>query len=96
MYAIVCAKSKMITFYCFTTEMSTHDSIKQLLDQLSENLLQRYHLANNTVLYKLGGLIGDSLINDLKKVKTLTQLETQNEIADRTCSNIDLIKDSKV
>lgn len=94
-YAIVSAKSKFVTFYCFTTETSTHDSIKQLLDQLCETTLQRYHLANNTVLYKFGGLIGDSLIYDLKKVKSLTLSATQNEISGKTASSIDQTNDSK-
>ena len=79
MFALACARTRTITFYCFTTESSCYDQIKQLLDQLCETLLQRYHLANNAVLYKLGGLIGDSLIYDLKKVKTLTISASQKE-----------------
>jgi len=81
MYALVCARTSTITFYCFTTETTTHEAIKQLLDTACENLLQRFHLANNTVLYKFGGLIGDSLISDLKKVKALTLSHTHNEFA---------------
>jgi hypothetical protein len=81
MYALVCARTATITFYCFTTETATHDAIRQLLDTVCENLLQRFHLANNTVLYKFGGLIGDALISDLKKVKALTLTNTHNELA---------------
>ena len=68
-YAVVHAKTKMITFYCFTTESSSYDSIRTLLDQAADLIQQRYHLVSNTVLYKLGGLIGPSLLYDLKRVK---------------------------
>ena len=71
-YAIVNAKAKMITFYCFTTENCNYDSIKLLLDQAADLINQRYHLLNNTVLYKFGGLIGDSILYDLKKVKAVS------------------------
>ena len=67
-FALAHAKTRTLTVYCFTTDASIYDSVKQLLEQLSEILIQRYHFANNTVLYKLGGLIGDSIIYDLKKV----------------------------
>ena len=84
LYALVSASSKTVTFYGFTTDNTTHDSLKLLLEQTYETILQRYNLANNTVLYKFGGLIGDSLIYDLKKVKTLTLSATQLEIASRS------------
>lgn len=71
-YAIVHAKTKQITFYCFTTEVSNYDSIKQLLEQAAETISQRHMLVNNIVLYKFGGLIGDNLMYDIKKVKQLT------------------------
>lgn len=71
-YAIVHAKSKQVTFYCFTTEPASYDSIKQVLDQAAETITQRHTLVNNIVLYKLGGLIGDCLMYDIKKVKQLT------------------------
>ena len=71
-YAIVNSKAKMITFYCFTTESCNYDSIKLLLDQASDMINQRYNLVNNTILYKLGGLIGDNLLYDLKKVKAVS------------------------
>ncbi|CAF1146635.1 unnamed protein product, partial [Brachionus calyciflorus] len=67
-YLMVNAKSKNVYLYCFTTESANHDSLKQWLDQTSDLITQRYHLINNTVLYKFGGFIGDNLINDLKKV----------------------------
>lgn len=86
LYALVSARSRTITFYCFTTDNTTYDSIKLLLEQTCETILQRYNLANNTVLYKFGGLIGDSLINDLKKVKTLTLSATQIEMASKNDS----------
>ncbi|CAF0898997.1 unnamed protein product [Brachionus calyciflorus] len=51
---------------------ANHDLLKQWLDQTRDLITQRYHLINNTVLYKFGGFIGDNLINDLlKKVKQL-------------------------
>ena len=71
-YAIIHAKTRTIIFYCFTTESANYDSIKLFLEQTSETITQRYHLVNNTVLYKLGGLIGDNILNDLKKVRTTT------------------------
>lgn len=95
LYALISAKAKTITFYCFTTENTTHDSIKQLLDQSCETILQRYHLANNTVLYKFGGLIGDSLIYDLKKVKSLTLSATQTEINENRDLSNESIYDQK-
>jgi hypothetical protein len=70
-FALVNAKAKTITFYCFTTEHCNYDSIKSLLDQAAEIMNQRYHLLNNTVLYKFGGLIGENLLYDLKKVKSV-------------------------
>jgi len=83
--ALVHARLKTITFYCFTStcgEISSSaasaaannnfDQIKQLIDQACEQAIQRYHLANNAVLFKYGGLIGDAPIFDFKKVKTLT------------------------
>ncbi|RNA30074.1 hypothetical protein BpHYR1_004243 [Brachionus plicatilis] len=67
-FIIVNAKTKFVTFFCFTTESSNYDSLKQWLDQSVEIVTQRFHLVNNTVLYKFGGLIGDNIITDLKKV----------------------------
>lgn len=67
-YCIVNAKLKNFTFYCFTTESDNYAALKQLLDQTSDLITQRFHLVNNTVLYKFGGLIGDNIIHDLKKV----------------------------
>jgi hypothetical protein len=71
-YAIVNSKAKMITFYCFTTESCNYDSIKLLLEQAADLINQRYHLINNTILYKFGGLIGDNLLYDLKQVKSVS------------------------
>lgn len=68
-YALVHAKSKQVTFYCFTTEPANYDSIKQVLDQAADTIAQRHALVNNIVLYKLGGLIGDCLMYDIKKVR---------------------------
>ena len=67
-YILVNAKSRKVTFYCFTTEPACYDSIKQFLDQSAELIAQRHTLVNNIVLYKLGGLIGDCLMYDIKKV----------------------------
>jgi hypothetical protein len=83
LYAICNARTKTITFYVFTTETSNYEQLRQLLDNSCEISLQRYHLANNTVLYKYGGLIGDSLINDLKKVKQITSLAVHNAFNSR-------------
>lgn len=80
-YAIVNAKTKLVTFYCFTTESANYDSLKQLLDQAADTISQRFHLVNNIVLYKLGGLIGDQLIYDIKKVKQLTLSSCHSESA---------------
>ena len=62
----------------FKSDSFELDSIKLMLDQISENIIQRYHLVNNTVLYKFGGLIGENLIYDLKRIKTLTLAACQN------------------
>ena len=66
-FIIVNARSKFVTFFCFTTESANYDALKQWLDQTADIITQRFHLVNNTVLYKLGGLIGDNVITDLKK-----------------------------
>lgn len=85
-YAIVNSKAKMITFYCFTTESCNYDSIKLLLDQAGELIHQRYNLVNNAILYKFGGLIGDNLLYDLKKVKAvnLSACFRQNNLNEET------------
>lgn len=67
-FALVHSKSKQVTFYCFTTEPACYDSLKQVLDQAADTITQRHALVNNIVLYKLGGLIGDCLMYDIKKV----------------------------
>lgn len=72
LYALCNSRTRTITFYVFTTETTCHDQLKQLLDNSCDVCLQRYHLVNNTVLYKYGGLVGDMIISDLKKVKQLT------------------------
>lgn len=82
-YAIVNAKTKTIIFYYFTTESTNYDSIKNWLDQTADLITQRYHLVNNTVLYKFGGLIGDNVIQDLKKVKQLTLSATHQHTANQ-------------
>lgn len=66
-YLIVDARSKSLTMFAFTTENGHYDAIKQLLDQSIDSIKKRYHIVNNTVLYKYGGLIGDNLIYDFKK-----------------------------
>ena len=66
-FLVVSSKLKTLTFYAFTTENANYDAIKQLLDQSTELVKMRYHLVNNTILYKYGGLIGENLIYDFKK-----------------------------
>ncbi|CAF0823180.1 unnamed protein product [Brachionus calyciflorus] len=90
-YLMVNAKSKNVYFYCFTTESANHDSLKQWLDQTSDLIIQRYHLINNTVLYKFGGFIGDNLINDLKKVKQLAMSASSSLCDSQSVSQTDLV-----
>ena len=68
-YAIVDSKKKYIYFYMLTTENSNYDQIKQSFEQLCDIIVQRTNLINNTVLYKLGGLIGDTLLVEAKNIK---------------------------
>jgi hypothetical protein len=89
-YGIVNSRCKSITTYCFTTESSNYDSIKHMLDQLAEMISYRYYLLNNTVIYKFGGLIGDNLLLDLKKVKAATNqqlLDDDNQAASNETKN---------
>jgi hypothetical protein len=83
-FLIVNAKLKTLTFYAFTTESANYSAIKQLLDQSAETIKQRYHLVNNTILYKYGGLIGDNLLYDFKKgiilyISDTNQLKNKKE-----------------
>ena len=64
--------------------MANYDSIKQLLDQAAETIAQRHMLVNNIILYKFGGLIGDNLMYDIKKVKQLTLTSGSGTISDLT------------
>jgi hypothetical protein len=100
-YAIIHAKTRTIIFYCFTTESANYDSIKLFLEQTSETIAQRYHLVNNTVLYKLGGLIGDNILNDLKKVRTTTlasclQNSSSGDVNTTDPYNMSCLSESKV